>query len=307
MLNMHNGRRFIYSSVVLVGVPILLSGCSALKRSAGSIRDELKSKDETESSVAHEGTLNDLKSMQAQVSTPSQLYDEEDIVWASEDPEEEMAELEALWESGPQDDWFESYTEALKEARKEGKPVLMWFTDSKSNVSTQALSNELFSLPGFSKWAHENVIRLRIDSYVRDSDSDRLERKRDYVNDLKERYKVLGAPVVFILSPRGSVFGKYTGYKTGSSVFYFGRLKNAHRNAVVDYGKWRSDLEDKGYRVWHDHRGRKVFAKPSRLSKGTLHLVAPDGARSKTALSKLSAEDRAWVKKQQAEKARQRR
>ena len=113
--------------------------------------------------------------------------------------------------------------------------------------------------------------------------------------------------VVLVLSPRGSEFGKYRGFKSGDAVFYFGRLKNAHRNAVLDYGQWREELERKGYRVWHSHSGRKVFAKPRRLVDDTLHLITPDGALSKTSLSKLSPEDRAWVSDQQAKKLNQRR
>lgn len=292
-------------AVISSSLLIVLSSCGVLQNSP-----EKKVQSDLESAVAENGaggSLSGLKGLQPKVSSPSQLYDEKDIVWADEDPDAPMVELEALWEKGPKDEWFQSYTQAMKEARKEGKPVLMWFNDSKSKMTNQALSVELFSTTEFSKWAEENVIRLQIDSFVQDEDEVRLASKRKYVNELKKRHKVMGSPVVLMLSPRGSVFGKYAGYKRGSSSFYFGRLKNAYRNAMVDYGAWREDLEARGYRVWHDHRGRKVFAKPRKLDGDILHLVSPSGARSQTSLQKLSAEDRSWVREQQLKKSRSRR
>ena len=98
-----------------------------------------------------------------------------------------------------------------------------------------------------------------------------------------------------MLSPRGTQFGKYRGYKTGGSLFYFGRLKSAHRNALADYGNWREEYEAKGYRIWHDNKGRKVFAKPVSLKSGEITLKNPEGKRSKTSLKKLSPPDQAWV------------
>lgn len=302
---MHLSLQSIYSSAVVCGVVLSLSSCATLRRSAGSIQDELKAKDEA--AVVMPKGLAGLNGVQPKIMTPSQLPDEADIEWASEDPDVAMPGLDELWAAEPKNDWFESHSQALKEARKEGKPVLLWFADSRSKMSTQALSDELFSNSKFTTWAAEKVVRLRIDSTIEDSDEGRLARKRQYVNDLKKRYKVMGSPVVLMLSPRGSVFGKYTGYKSGDSSFYFGRLKNSYRNAVVDYGKWREDLESKGYRIWHDHRGRKVFAKPRAIRNGTLYLVAPGGSRSKTSLSKLSAEDRSWVEEQQRKKSRRNR
>ena len=295
----------ICGSIISCGLLVALSSCGVLKSPQ---EVEAQPAIEDASAVgATNGAFNGLKGIQPKVSSPSQLYDEKDIVWANEDPDAPMTELEALWEKGPQDDWFKSYSQAMKEARKEGKPVLMWFNDSKSKMTNQALSSELFSTTKFTAWAQDHVVRLQIDSFVQDDDDVRLAHKRKYVNDLKKRHKVMGSPVVLMLSPRGAVFGKYAGYKRGSSSFYLGRLKNAHRNAMADYGAWREDLEARGYRVWHDHRGRKVFAKPRRLDGDVLHLVSPSGSRSKASLNKLSAEDRSWVKEQQLKKSRSQR
>jgi thioredoxin-related protein len=275
-----------------------------LANSAKSVEKKLKTLGEEEEQA--QGTLKSLADVKPTTSTSmAALPSEEDILWAPEDPNAPMEELDNLWENMPKnvDSWHVSYEKALREARKDGKPVLMWFTDSKSNAASKALANELFNHNKFKKWAEENVVLLRIDSFIVEDDSDRKERKREYVRKLKKRYKVLGAPVVVILSPRGTSFGKYTGYKSGSPDFYFGKLKSGYRNAAEDYGRWREEYERKGYRVWHDNRGRKVFAKPRGLKDETLYLITPGGEKSKTSLSKLSPEDRAWVAEQQRQRA----
>lgn len=226
---------------------------------------------------------------------PNQFYEEDMIVWADEDPEVAMPDLDPLWTEGPKDDWFESHKQAMREARKVGKPVLMWFTDSSSNPASKALNLELFSTEKFSSWAHDKLILLRIDRAVSDSDPKRLSKKREYVEKMRQRYKVLGNPVVVVLSPRGTQHAKYRGYRVGDADFYLGKLKSGYRKAQLDYGRWREEYEAKGYRVWHDKRGRSVFAKPKKYKNGVLYLVEPDGKKSKTSLNKLSAEDEAWV------------
>ncbi|MFC5049428.1 thioredoxin family protein [Rubritalea spongiae] len=285
----------------LMSLPLSISSCGMLANSAKSVEDKIKSLGEEEEHTQSQGTLKSLSDLKPKVSSSmAALPSEEDIIWAPEDPDAPMEELDDLWENMPKDvdSWHVSYIKAMREAREEGKPVLMWFTDSQRNVATKALANEVFNHKKFKDWADEKVVLLRIDSFIVEDNSDLKERKRQYVRDLKERYKVLGAPVVVMLSPRGTSFGKYTGYKSGSAEFYFGRLRSGYRNAAQDYQRWRQEYERKGYRVWHDYRGRKVFAKPRALRDGELYLITPDGKKSKTSLSKLSAEDQAWVAEQ---------
>lgn len=276
-----------------------LVSCAVIGRNAKGVGADLKNlagfgEDDEEKK---EGSgLKDLVDMQATLTTDtSRLYSEDKIIWADEDPDKPMVELEEIWKIGPQDNWYESYTEAMRLARKNGKPVLLWFTNSDRNSAAKSLSNELFSTSDFEDWAIDNVIRLRMDSNIIEDDQRRKDNKQKYINKLRKRYKVMGSPVVLMLSPRGSQFGKYIGYKTGGSLFYFGRLKSSHRNALADYGNWREEYEAKGYRIWHDNKGRKVFAKPVSLQAGEITLKNPEGKRSKTTLKKLSPDDQAWV------------
>lgn len=288
--------------------PFFMTSCGILANSAKSVENKMKSLGEDEKDQKSQGTLKTLADLKPKTShSMAALPSEEDIIWAPEDPDAPMEELDDLWENMPKnvDSWHVSHVKAMREARQEGKPVLMWFTDSKSNSASKSLSNELFNHNKFKNWAEQNVVLLRVDSTIYEDDAKIKDRKKDYVKKLKKRYKVLGAPVVVILSPRGTSFGKYTGYKSGNAEFYFGQLKSGYRNAAADQGRWREEYERKGYRIWHDNRGRKVFAKPRGLKNGELYLITPDGKKSKTTLAKLSPEDRAWVLEQQ-EKRKQR-
>ncbi|MFC4994398.1 thioredoxin family protein [Rubritalea tangerina] len=289
--------RAILFSTFLASTFGALTSCAVISRNAKVVGEDFKEftglGDDGEKQGGGLKDLADIKPVMS--SDTSQLYSEDMIEWANEDPDAPMAALDAIWEKGPVDNWYESYNAAMREARKEGKPVILWFTNSRSNTIARALSDELFSTSSFEDWAEDNVILLRVDSNVVDDDERRKDAKRKYVARLRKQYKVLGAPVVLMLSPRGSQFGKYVGYKTGDPEFYFGRLKNAHRNAMADYANWREEYEAKGYRVWHDNKGRKTFAKPYSLKDGVIYLKAPDGKRSAFPVRKLSREDQAWI------------
>lgn len=285
----------LFSSCGMIG-----NSATAMKQKADKMRSNKDAHDINDSNSGG-GALAGLAGITPQVNT-SRLPAESDILWAPEDPNAPIEELEELWTQPLKTDWYISYDEALSAARREGKPVLIWFTDSKSSPTCKQLSNEVFSVKQFENWADENVVRLRIDSYVRDDNEDRLDRKIEYVKNLKERYKVLGSPVVLMLSPRGTVFGRYVGYKSGSADFYFGRLKQSHHVSMSDYGEWKESMEKRGYRVWHDNRGRTVFAKLLRYSNGQLLLVEPDGRKSRTTEKKLSPEDRQWLENEKAKR-----
>lgn len=286
---------------------LLCSGCGALKTSGNAIAlkaQQLKADGAEDNFNVNQGNSggsasSGLLGMTARVNT-GQLPNEADIVWAPEDPDQPIEQLEELWSKPIKDAWYDSYEEAMQTSRQSGRPVLIWFTNSASSPTCKLLSAELFSRSQFKSWADEKVIRLRVDANILDDNDDRRVRKEEYVNDLKKRYKVLGAPVVVLISPRGSVFGKYRGYKSGDPVYYLGRLKNAQRVATRDYGQWREEMEKKGYRVWHDRKGRSLFAKLLRYSKGRVLLIEPDGKKSQTVESRLSKEDRNWIQEQKA-------
>jgi len=232
------------------------------------------------------------------------LTPEEDIVFTDPDnPDAKLPELSTLLSAPKRGPWEESETIAKQRAAREGKPLLIWFTDSARSPMCKALAQELFATPDFEQWAAEKLIRLRIDAQVQENNPDlslgeketRLVDIKNYVTSMKKRYKVLGQPSVLMLNPSGEVIGRYRGYKRGEADYFWGLIKHGEAVSANAYQSWRAGLEKKGYREWQDRKERKVFAKLTGYSNGTLTLIEPDGTRSRTQENLLSDKDRAWI------------
>ena len=236
--------------------------------------------------------------------TPLNFTPEDEIVFTDPDnPDSKLPELSALLPTPKRGPWEISETIAKQRAAREGKPLLIWFTDSAHSPMCKALSQELFATPDFEKWASEKLIRLRIDAQQQSTDPDlslddkgtQLVEIKDYVARLKKQYKALGYPSVFLLNPSGEVIGRYRGYKRGEAAYFWGQLKHGEAVSAAAYQSWRSGLENKGYREWHDRKDRKVFAKLTAYANGTLILIEPDGTRCRTHENQLSDPDRNWL------------
>lgn len=244
---------------------------------------------------------------------PLNTTPENEIIFTDPDhPDKDIPELTALFANKPTFDkpWEESVTRAKQRAAREGKPLLIWFTDSKNSPMCKALSQELFSTPDWEQWASEKLVRLRVDSnpvasdYVKDRDislgdkENRIAEVRGYSGGLKKQYKVLGHPTLVLCNPSGEVISKYTGYKRGQRDFTWGLIKQGEAASAAAYQKWRAGLEKKGYREWSDRHNRTILAKLVSYSNGTLVFIEPDGTRGRTEETKLCDKDRAWITEQ---------
>lgn len=235
---------------------------------------------------------------------PLGITPEEDIVYTDpDDPEATIPELATLLSAPRRGPWEESETIATQRSVREGKPLLIWFTDSDGSPMCKALSQELFSTNDFGDWATEKLIRLRVDAEVKITDpgldlgsaEDLRSRIKSYHAELKKRYQVMGYPSLVLLSPSGEVVGRYRGYKRGDAQFLWGQLKHGEAVSSEAYKGWRAGLEKKGYREWQDRRGRKVFARLTAYSQGAMNFIEPNGTRSRTREENLSDKDRAWI------------
>ncbi|HSP43259.1 MAG TPA: thioredoxin family protein [Luteolibacter sp.] len=238
-----------------------------------------------------------------------ELTPEEDIFFTDPDnPEGSLPELSTVLAAAPdrREPWERSETIARRLAAREGKPLLIWFTDSARSPMCKALAQELFNDPEFNDWATEKIVRLKVDSNVVVDDSDLslgeketlLVDRRNHVERMRKRYKVLGNPMLVMCGPDGKVLGRYRGYKRGQADYYWGLIRQGEVAASVSHKAWREGLEKKGYRDWHDRQGRKVFAKLVSYSEGNLILIEPDGTRCRTHERKLSDDDRDWIAEQ---------
>ena len=90
-----------------------------------------------------------------------QLTPEEDIVFTDPDnPDSNLPELSTLLSAAPKrrGPWEQSETIAKRRAAREGKPLLIWFTDSARSPMCKALNEELLSTPHFEKWESVNEL-----------------------------------------------------------------------------------------------------------------------------------------------------
>ncbi len=234
---------------------------------------------------------------------------EEDLAFTDPDnPDAGIPELEALMAAPKRGPWEESETIARQTAAREGKPILIWFTNSAMSPNCKALSSELFATHEFGKWADKNVVRLRIDAAAIVDDpnltlGEKVSRQteiKSYTQRLKKRYKVMGHPTILMLNPSGEVLWKEVGYKRGQADFVWGLIKQAVVVTENQYQEWRKNLEAKGYREWEGTNGKKVFAKLQSYSKGDLILIEPGGERYKSHESRLSRKDNKWLAEQKS-------
>ena len=236
-----------------------------------------------------------------------QITPDDEIFFTDPDnPESSLPELTEVLSSAPdrRADWEQSETIARRLALREGKPLLIWFTDSAKSPACRLLARELFEQPEFGAWAGEKLIRLKVDSNIviddeslslDDKETLRIERQK-HVKKLRNHYKVMGSPMLVLCGPDGKVLGRYRGYRQGQADFYWGLIKQGEAAVANTYAEWRRELENKGYREWHDRRGRVVFARLIRYTEGMLTLIEPDGFRSVARESTLSEADQAWIR-----------
>lgn len=228
-------------------------------------------------------------------------YNPDELVWTdADDADAEIPELQGLMAAkrskGP---WGQSETEALRESKRTGKPLVIWFTDSSGRCpACQSLSNSLFSSDGFEQWASESVVRLIVDLGVEGATLEDDTRKKLHVREVKKKYSVRGLPTLLVLAPSGEVIGRYKSYRKGQEDYIWGQLKQGVSLATESHVSWKASLEKKGYRDWSDGKGRVIFAKLAAYKDGELILVEPDGQKARTHEKNLSAGDRVWIQRQ---------
>lgn len=237
----------------------------------------------------------------------SQIVSDDDLIFTDPDnPNANLPELSTILENKKRGPWEASEAIAKQRSVSEGKPLLIWFTNSMNSPMCLALSQELFSQHEFGDWASEKIVRLRVDQSAKLEDDDLgLDQQmtqeiniKQYVEKLRKKYKVLGTPTLIMTKPNGDVILRRSGYKRGDSKFVLGQIQHAEAVSLNSHKAWKKSLEGKGYRDWNDRKGRKVFAKMVNYSKGTLTFIEPSGRRSRTSESALSDQDRQWIVEQ---------
>lgn len=122
--------------------------------------------------------------------------------------------------------WFDDYSEAQKAAKKDGKPLLVFFTGSDWCGPCKLLVKDFFSTEKFKNIATDNFIMYEAN----------FPRNRDLVSDsqkknnlvLKTKYSVGSFPTVLMLNVKGKETGRESGFNfIHDTARHFSLLENS--------------------------------------------------------------------------------
>ena len=138
----------------------------------------------------------------------------------------------------PPEGWTDSITDAITEAAKDDKILLLNFTGSDWCSWCEKLGNEVFFTDDFESWAEENAVRVFLD-FPRNIE---LPEETMLQNQLLQQYfGVRGYPTVMIfdsnLNPR-----LQTGYRAGGSGEYIRHIEEDRNLQVESPELFREDF-----------------------------------------------------------------
>lgn len=209
--------------------------------------------------------------------------------------------------------WQKSYGHALRTARRTGKPIFIWFHDSKSPSSVQ-LGNEVLEQKDFDAWAQNNLIRLKYDkNEIFPEDQETLQennsghrkqklfsQKKQYVLKAFEHFNVRGLPSIIILYPDGQRMEQIKGYKKGSKNQLLQKIMHCADVGIKQHEEMKEKLIPQGYRSWKGVSNIELFAKLAKYDQKTndVWLREFDGTMTKTNIKNLSEADRQFLMQQ---------
>jgi protein disulfide-isomerase len=120
--------------------------------------------------------------------------------------------------------WLTSVPEALAQAKKENKLVLLDFTGSDWCLPCQKLAKNVFSTSEFAGYAQTNLVLVELDFPLAKKQSPELIAAN---SALQEKYHVDGQPTVILLKPDGAALWTHAGYEGQSPAQFIAMLDAA--------------------------------------------------------------------------------
>ncbi len=217
-----------------------------------------------------------------------------------DDPEAEIAGITAAFENRRHGNgWLDNYGRAVKMARRESRPMIIWFHDSVTSPKSRILGTQLLETQEFSEWCRDRVVRVKLDAGA--SIDERTKGSSRYsmrsINGMASRLGISRKPGLAVISPNGKVTATidgFDGFLAGVEL----ELKAGVAEAEKEFEALKTKLASRGYRTWHAARGGKtLFARVQRFdeAKDVLYLREYGGRVSRTPLVRFSDEDVAYV------------
>jgi len=118
--------------------------------------------------------------------------------------------------------WETNLEQAVAQAKKENKAVLVNFTGSDWCIWCKRLNSEVFSQKDFEEYANKNLVLVKLDfpRDIQQTDATKL-----YNNTLAQKYGIQGFPTILILNNKGELVAK-TGYQPGGAANYVEHIES---------------------------------------------------------------------------------
>ncbi|HHH76291.1 MAG TPA: DUF255 domain-containing protein [Phycisphaerae bacterium] len=129
--------------------------------------------------------------------------------------------VEWLEETLPHINWLTDYKQALAEAKKTNRPLMLSFTGSDWCGWCKRLKSEVFLKRDMVEWAEQAVIPVQLD-FPRNTELPSYLKEQN--KKLKSRFEVQGFPTVVFLDPNEKVLGT-SGYMRGGPTPWIGKAK----------------------------------------------------------------------------------
>lgn len=255
----------------------------------------------------------DINAITYNVSTSEQLEQidngsGEELIWTNpDDPDAEIPELTEAFENRRNGNgWQSDMGWAIRLARRQELPLLIWFHDSVISPKSNALGQEYLNTKEFNDWCKDRIIRLRLDSgtSLNDATADKAKYSYREINALQQRYGLKKKPSFAIITPSGRIVSRIDGFD-GFLTGFIRELQDGVKAAEAEYRKHKEALRARGFRDWASARsGKKVFAKFVRYDadKKVVYLKEDGGRVSRTKLSSFSQEDTEYILSQAEKK-----
>lgn len=117
--------------------------------------------------------------------------------------------------------WNQNFNQALAEAQKTGKVLLIAFSGSDWCPWCIKLDNEVFEKSPFRTYAEKHLVLMLADFPKKKSLPPPIQEQN---MQLAKRFEIEGFPTVVLLNPKGELIAK-TGYRPGGAKAYVEHLK----------------------------------------------------------------------------------
>lgn len=187
------------------------------------------------------------------------------------------------------DVWTTDYDAAVKEAKKENKPVMLLFTGSDWCGWCIRLENEVLGENEFERYAKKDLICVKADFPRRKKIADDVKQQN---MELRKKFGIRGYPTVLLLNPENEEILARTDYRKGGPEKYVKHLQEL----TADYRKEQgppAPSEDPytTSRTWVDSKGRKLTGKLAKFDGENVVIRSLTGKEFKTEFDNLSEAD----------------